>query len=155
MSPEKQIIAIAEACGHSDRWVLKKRGLYYRPNAGGYTSHISDAWIVPEKTADQYVYPHDEPVTKHRAPPPDYLNDLNAMQSAIGTLDTEKNIIPDDNGHETQMDRFVWMLELVLERNVAEDAIYFSAINATAAQRAEAFLKTLGKWEEFEKEESK
>lgn len=50
-------------------WVLMKRGLYYRPKANGYTSNIEEAWRLTEAEADRHVYPHDEPVTKHRAPP--------------------------------------------------------------------------------------
>lgn len=50
----------------ADKWVLMKRGLYYRPDAKGYTGNINEAWVVTEEEANRHVYPHDEPVTKHR-----------------------------------------------------------------------------------------
>ena len=61
---------------------------------------------------------------------PDYLNDLNAMHEAemkliAGDLDTEYR--------ET------------LDKVCGQYAIIF---RATAAQRAEAFIRTLNKWEE-------
>jgi hypothetical protein len=67
--------AIAVACGTHDRWVIMKRGLYYRPEAHGYTSNISEAWIVSEEIAEKQIthFPCDEPVTKLRAPLSDYV----------------------------------------------------------------------------------
>jgi len=71
---------------------------------------------------------------------PDYLNDLNAMHDAIMSLDLGWRV------------EFKYKLELVVTPILNEmlgrcvpstDAL----INATAAQRAEAFLRTLGKWE--------
>ncbi len=61
---------------------------------------------------------------------PDYLNDLNAMHEA------EKIFADDDlfRGYEAQLDKVVPMSE--------------RWIFATAAQRAEAFLRTLNLWEE-------
>ena len=64
---------------------------------------------------------------------PNYLNDLNAMHEAEKTLTHEQRIdhmewlgmCPDDYGHK------VW-----------------AYVHATAAQRAEAFLRTIGKWED-------
>lgn len=68
----------AEAIGVADRWTVLKRGLYYRPNGNGYTSCIGEAWILTESEADKHVYPHDEPVTKEKAPLPDFVTDPNA-----------------------------------------------------------------------------
>jgi hypothetical protein len=67
---------------------------------------------------------------------PDYLNDLNVMHEA------EKMLT------EHQWDEY----ERVL-RKVCDGCSYFEGagkelLHATAAQRAEAFLRTLGKWEE-------
>ena len=60
---------------------------------------------------------------------PDYLNDLNAMH------DAEKVLILD----------CVWATYLgELSVVVAEKSL----VHATAAQRAEAFLRTIGKWKE-------
>lgn len=61
---------------------------------------------------------------------PDYLNDLNAMHEA------EKLLTPGP------WHAYEYKLGVVTKR----DGV--SLIHATAAQRCEAFLKTLGKWEE-------
>jgi len=63
--------------------------------------------------------------------PPDYLNDLNAMHEAELLLNNE------------QAGEF----ERVLRR-VCFGLSYRNVISATAAQRAEALLRTIGKWVE-------
>jgi hypothetical protein len=69
-----------------------KRGLYYRPQAKGYTSNIREAWIVSEEEADVHVYRHgEEQVTMHRAPAIDYCNDLHAMHEVEKTQVTDRN----------------------------------------------------------------
>ena len=62
--------------------------------------------------------------------PPDYLNDLNAMH------DAEKILSPTSE--------IEWHNQL---QNVC-GCSWRVMIRATAAQRAEAFLRTLGRWEE-------
>jgi hypothetical protein len=57
----------------------------------------------------------------------DFCNCLNAMHEAEATLTEDQ----------------LWRMAREIERN--EDQWYF---RATARQRAEAFLRTLGKWEE-------
>jgi len=66
---------------------------------------------------------------------PDYCNDLSAMREAEMTLPVHGG-----NGQEWDNSRseFRWHLGLIC----------LQPIHATARQRAEAFLKTLGKWEE-------
>lgn len=107
MNPERQRIAIAEACG----W---KTG-YRDP----------EAWH----------------------PLPDYLNDLNAMHEA------EKFIL--------STDLYIQYVNYLF-RSVGINRTYymgaapevfpadrqFAVFHATASQRAEAFLRTIGKWEE-------
>jgi hypothetical protein len=73
---------------------------------------------------------------------PDYCNDLNAMHEAMAHLEPE------------QVDQFAAELSgIVLENrekywwDLTSNEVGHVA-NATAAQRAEAFLKTIGKWEE-------
>jgi hypothetical protein len=61
--------------------------------------------------------------------PPDYCNDLNAMHQAEWSLTDDQ----------------LWRMARNIERN--DEQWYF---RATARQRAEAFLRTLGKWEEAE-----
>lgn len=60
---------------------------------------------------------------------PDYLNDLNAMHQAEEILNEKQEHIMNDTLWDLMLGRkYLW--------------------HATAAQRAEAFLRTLGKWEE-------
>ena len=61
---------------------------------------------------------------------PDYLNDLNAMHEVEKTLT--------DKAHEE--------FRLNLYEMLGDDSRLI--VSATAAQRAEAFLRTIGKWEE-------
>jgi hypothetical protein len=65
---------------------------------------------------------------------PDYCNDLNAMHEAWLSLSLE-----DKFGFDRQLQRVLL---------TSEDGTYWLT-NATARQRAEAFLKTLGKWEDI------
>ena len=96
MTPDKQRIAIAEACGivSEDKW-----GSLYKTPRG----ILRDC--------------------------PDYLNDLNAMHEAEKVL--------------TLPERRKYRKTLLGHCEPASIAIH-----ATAAQRAEAFLRTLGKWED-------
>jgi hypothetical protein len=107
MSPEKQQMAIAKACGIV----------------------TSDQWGPLYKTAFGLVRDC-----------PDYLNDLNAMHEAEKTLK--------DNCKEGD---YWFFLRDILGFPEAEGDwdrhYFFSAIHATAAQRAEAFLKTLNLWD--------
>ena len=65
---------------------------------------------------------------------PDYLNDLNAMHEAENTL-TEK-----------QRCRYSDELYSVAINHAAETGKW-RYLSMTSAQRAEAFLRTIGKWE--------
>jgi hypothetical protein len=96
MSPDKQNIAIAEACG-----VVSK-----------------DSWGPLYKTDRGYVRGY-----------PEYVYDLNAMHEALKTqpIRVQQKYIP-----------FLRNL-CAVEGSWPEEA--------TAAQRAEAFLRTVGKWE--------
>jgi len=104
MTPLKQRIAIAKACG----W-----GLNYDWERPG----IGEWW---EKTGEQPRRSNDLP---------DYLNDLNAMHEAEKVLTNAQ-----ENGYIT-----ILCLDIQPEPKL---------FHATAAQRAEAFLRTIGKWEE-------
>ena len=76
-------------------------------------------------TVDQYV--------------PDYYNDLNAMHEVEKLLSKfDKGDYPCYLEDECKTDGWVIM----------DSKDKFAIINATAKQRAEAFLKTIGKWKE-------
>ena len=64
---------------------------------------------------------------------PDYLRDLNAIHSAILSRS------------ENEMDEIAKTLSVMLKMPVEK-----ALIHATAAQRAEAFLRTIGKWRDHE-----
>jgi hypothetical protein len=64
---------------------------------------------------------------------PDYLNDLNAMH------DAEEYLFKDV--HQ-------WRYFINNLRDATGEDPFLAVAHATAAQRAEAFLKTLGLWEE-------
>jgi len=64
---------------------------------------------------------------EHQMEVPNYCIDLNAMHEAEATLTDDQ----------------LWRMAREIERN--DEQWYF---RATARQRAEAFLRTLGKWEE-------
>lgn len=85
LTPE-ELLEIAESMGLENRFVLMKRGLYYRPNGHGYTDAIEAAWVLSSEEADKHVYPHDEPVTKHPAPLPAFGSDANAALTLADAL---------------------------------------------------------------------
>ncbi len=62
---------------------------------------------------------------------PDYCNDLNAMHEA-------EKVLTDDQR------------EVFYPRNLGAWQSPFNVIYATARQRAEAFLRVMGKWEEVQ-----
>ena len=126
MKPEEQRFAIAKACG----WVLK-----HQTYAGGpftENGHIP-CWCFPKsyfetEKGKAYIlkgwhcgyYPHD------------YLNDLDAMYEA------EEYLI--GHSYAQYWEVYVNILDIVLGSE--------NKIHATAAQRAEAFLKALTIWKE-------
>jgi len=127
---------IAKACVTADKYVLMKRGLYWRKNAQGYTSNVAEAWLLSEKEADQYVYPYDEPVTKHRAPFPEYADDLNAMHEAEKTLSNVRPPKTPENPNplsEIELYRLNLCIECLMDGG---------PICASAYKRSIAFIKT-------------
>jgi hypothetical protein len=134
--------AVALAMGTADRWVLMKRGLYYRPNGKGYTADVSEAWVLTEKEADEHAYPHDEPVTKHPAPLRDYHGSLDACAEMEASLTVDQQF---DYGEQLRK----------LSGNVGDRGGHFvpngfgcfALAHLSAPQRTEAFLRLHGKWE--------
>jgi hypothetical protein len=75
---------------------------------------------------------------------PDYLKDLNAMHEAEKTL-TDEQI--------ARWQRDLWLTcenDFYALEACAPPIVLRRFISATSAQRAEAFLRTIGKWEEDE-----
>jgi hypothetical protein len=117
MKPEKQRIAIAEACGWTD--VKGTKGVH--PKAHFKGCGYADDWIAL----------------------PDYLHDLNAMHKA------EKVI-----GYVNRLNYPAQLFDVVCRTSGEWQKVFNKihpdawALQATSAQRAEAFLRTIGKWEE-------
>jgi hypothetical protein len=65
---------------------------------------------------------------------PNYLNDLNAMAEA-------EKVLQDDR--EAAFRGWLWLAH-------GQPELRCAIVHATAAQRAEAFLRTIGKWEDDE-----
>ncbi len=118
MSPEQQRIKIAEACG----WKIIDF------NRG---DKLPD--VVPSKT----TYWDKERKYKPYPAIPDYLNDLNAMHEVEATLDCVQQFAYAAYLYYGEPHEHAW-----------DQVAAFEIAHATAAQRAEAFLKTLNLWEE-------
>ena len=86
-------------------------------------------WTVRCWTRDELGY------CLHEDELPNYCNDLNAMHEA------EKTLIL------TKRKEYLWHLALIC-CNCEEGSRTFETTTSTARQRAEAFLKTIGKWED-------
>lgn len=125
MSPEEQRIAIAESVG----WKLSM-GTWYRPN---FTClHIKR----PCSDGDVNIYP------------PDYLNDLNAMHEVTSRMTVKQkcqfaDYLYNNSGKDILDYSGVYYPG---EYPTIDLECVFCVANATAAQRAEAYLKTIGKW---------
>jgi len=120
MNPEQQRIAIAEACGWKN---------HNHPDV----MQFKQGWTMPEKWCMD-----PKGVLRFNHDRPDYLNDLNAMHDAEKVLTNEQDLEYSEALEQVVEGRFV--------TNNAEDMRRLRS--ATAAQRAEAFLRTIGKWRE-------
>lgn len=110
MSPEAQRIAIAKALGFE--------GILSSSDHEGMLGkrHIDRKWATI----------------------PDYLNDLNAIHEAEGSLDAS---------HHAQFRE--WLMHVVASTAGGLPSDFDRAyVSATASQRCEAFLRTIGKWRE-------
>jgi len=121
MTPEQQRIAIAEACGwkmHDHPDCLAKKE--------GWVSRDWETWVM--NPSGILVFKHDIP---------DYLNDLNAMHEAEKVLD-------DGALWKAYLNR-LWdvVCPQFQQMNGLNAAVGLLLVHATAAQRAEAFLRTL------------
>lgn len=134
MKPEAQRIAIAKACG----WKIEPR-----PE---WPAYPFSAHTVTTPTGEFLGTISDEAMFKKL---PDYLNDLNAMHEAEKIFGSVRNW----TNYITQLSKIVWanysLWELANETSQEAIAYRLSQLaGATAEQRAEAFLKTLGLWKD-------
>jgi len=113
MTPEKQRIAIAKACGWTEIQLSE-----YAPFGKAYLVGRS-----PNRAVENLQNI------------PDFCNDLNAMHEAEKMLDV--NI---ESGGSPRYEYSRQVYRIVESRR--------QPFRSTAAERAEAFLRTIGKWEE-------
>jgi hypothetical protein len=120
MNLEQQRIKIAEACG----WKRVTDGHY-------------ESWVSPEGYEYQVMFGW-QTYKDGTDILPDYLNDLNAMHEAEKTLDDDLDLDYSEN------------IEIATGARWGANNSYDMSKyrSATAAQRAEAFLRALNLWEE-------
>ncbi len=118
MKPELQRIAIAEACG-------------WKPEKVSYGT----CWTRPALP----LYFVKEPGAL-----PDYLSDLNAMNEA------EKAVFGARSGYYDRafVTHLCGVLGMDEDTGMHDKRTIYSLLHATAAQRAVAFLRTIGKWQD-------
>jgi hypothetical protein len=121
MTPDEQRVAIAKACG-------------WKCNGDPDQLTATQGW----QFAHQCVLSPEGKLVTHNSIP-DYINDLNAMHEAEKVLTQEQMIA---------YSRHVG--KLVTSHLPASRAAWmdFKLINSTAAQRSEAFIRTLNLWQE-------
>lgn len=125
MSDEEMIVAIAESqgCKNVHRWSWKYR-----------------ASCPPDYNGSDDL--------------PDYLNDLNAINNVIKTIPETMRDAFHDNLHVICMNVGRQFERGWFERmEISEDIGFcsttcFHALTATAKQRAEAYLRAIGRWKE-------
>ena len=127
MSPEAQRVAIAEACGW--KYVHLNGCMDFAMVAPGESWHLSTysdggRWIDGKPSKDAKI--------SSVGMPPDYLNSIDAMQSALQMQTV---------GHCIYFDRGL--------SNIAKEGSTLVSL-LPASTWAECFLKTIGKWEDGE-----
>ncbi len=122
MTTEEQRIAIAEACG------IKVERNHSAPDSQGGVRYSPSAAIARKQRW---------PGAAHVTTIPDYCSDLNAMHDA-------EKVLPDEGWIKYQI-----ALERTTGLSMQDRHLQITCIRATAAQRAEAFLRALGKWQEI------
>jgi len=126
MNPEHQNLTIALAAG-------------WKPLYDDKDNQSTDIWFNPK--GGKIWQGHD--LGTIRTGVKDYVNDLNAMHEA------EETVI---KSHEQMEDFADHLCKIVLGYKSTIGSInlnrwaFVRAVRATAAQRAEAFLRTLNKW---------
>ena len=122
MKPEIQRIKIAEACG----WTFHPPPYNTEPYSDAFKSEALACWVAP---GDDFW---------QQRQPPDYLNDLNAC------YEMENSII-----RIFQLwSRYGKELRAIVFRDETPPRQSDMLLHASAAQRAEAFLRALNLWKE-------
>jgi len=132
MTNEAQRIAIAEACGWL-RLTGEPQDMLWPCNS--YVTGRDGLIMKPPGVTH-----------RHGAPPPDYLNDLNAMHEAEKVLTERERLQYVEEIGKQSRDEFA---KTGRDPRSCEDReIIYWHLSATATQRAEAFLRTLNLWQD-------
>lgn len=129
MKPKDQQIAIAKACGWKLKWQNMGGGDLFDSKPKG---HSWEFWTPPPEyyqTVEGRAFYNDP--ESWSLQPPNYLHDLNAMHEA------EKVLLK-------MPEKRITYAHYLMNATCKDWATF----HATAAQRAEAFLKTLNLWVE-------
>lgn len=100
-------------------------------------------WILfpgDEKLMSFNQWRHESGDFRPLREPPDYLNDLNAMHEAEKVLTRHQDVF------QSQQQNYLMQLRSVAKRADDRETLMWECVHATAPQRAEAFLRTIGKW---------
>lgn len=124
MKPESQKIAIAEACG------------FTRYNPIGLRTGDNREWNPPKDNDGMRIL-----FFAACGDLPDFVNDLHAIHEAEKCLDDSEGLR-----------QCVCYAELLRHVGAKTDGgkSSFGVLHSTSQQRAEAFLKVIGKWEDVE-----
>ncbi|HXJ60736.1 MAG TPA: hypothetical protein VNU68_29175 [Verrucomicrobiae bacterium] len=150
MKPDDQRIAIAEWMGwkwyripHSEAFIRGPVRTLFNPLIHEYDGQ-SPAWLVRADGTERVA---NMPYMEREGHLPNYTKDLNAMH------DAERQMFESNPGYYNRS--YVTHLQDVLkqesELGVLDKRQACEVATTTAAQRAEAFLRTLGLWKEEEK----
>jgi hypothetical protein len=123
MTPEAQRIVIAEACGWKD---IKQTCHEEVDIENRSIIHWSGLTGIPP----EFIH------YQNRIRIPDYLSDLNAMHEAEKTL---------------MHDQYIHYMEYLSMCSDGYGHKLWDYVHCSASQRAEAFLRTIGKWKEANK----
>lgn len=147
MKSEDQNIAIAKFCGVENKYVLIKRGLYYRPDYKGYTNNIDEAGKYTKAEAEKDAQSNHGEVIVRKLPVTDYTSDLNAMHIAEKAIPIrDRSVYWNELMMSVGPDGEVDLVDDYGEQSTSPSTSGFSIVHATAKQRSEAFLKTLNLW---------
>lgn len=127
MTPERQNLKIAEACEVQVIYWKAKYDNHGRPDFSVFdTREEAENWPFKELGVESFI---------NFAKIPNYTGDLNAMHEAEKVLRTPSGDVSD---------------AIALDRMHKYAELLGYAIDATASQRAEAFLRVLNLWEDEE-----
>lgn len=140
MTETEQRIAIAEVCGWkwyrrlaTGPWEAKPhRALYHPTIVPEYVATLQPADMTERQCNEEFIW--------REGMVPDYPKDLNAMYDAEGVLTLEQLVAY----AETLCSLTSSEETCDLNPSLAE----YNLLHATASQRAEAFLRAIGKWKE-------